>query len=61
MGSAITTPVTVSPELRGMLIQQLVSECKNVLEQNPKNRCCKFALSYMDSDAAKSLSNEGEN
>lgn len=58
MGSAISSDI--SPEDRAKLTEQLITKCKEVLQQNPNNRCCKFAAEYLKSDEAKSLSNAGE-
>jgi len=61
MGSAISTsPENVSPEMRSKFIEDLVLKCKDVLTQNPNNRCCRVAIDYLVSDTAKSLSNVGK-
>jgi hypothetical protein len=55
MGSAISCV-----ENREKASEQLIAKCREISEQNPNNRACKFALQYLDSEHAKSLSNEGE-
>eukprot|EP00957_Ditylum_brightwellii_P103320 7874299-Ditylum_brightwellii.AAC.1 len=48
----------MTPEVRDSLLSELLAKCKEVLSENPNNRCCKHAIQYLNSDEGKNMSNE---
>ena len=39
---------------------EIITKCQEVTKSNPNNRCCKYAILYLQSEAANILSDEGE-
>lgn len=38
----------------------IIAECKHVLEGNPGNRCAKYCMEYLGSEDGKNLDSKGE-
>jgi len=47
-------------ENREEFVIKLTEKCKDILKENPDNRCAKYALEYVSSEEIKLLSNEGK-
>lgn len=37
----------------------IIAKCKDVLKENPENRCCKYVLQYLATEEGKTLKDEG--
>ena len=63
MGGAITKkilrPKNPECDVESLKIKTL-ADCKKILSDNPGNRCCKFAIEYLNSDEGKALIHEGK-
>lgn len=47
-------------ENREEFVIKLTEKCKDILKENPDNRCAKYALEYVSSEEIKLFSNEGK-
>jgi len=47
-------------ENREEFVIKLTGKCKDILKENPDNRCAKYALEYVSSEEIKLFSNEGK-
>lgn len=62
MGGALTSimcPKKVLGEVESLKAKTL-SDCKEILVDNPGNRACRFAIEYLNSDEGKALNDEGK-
>ncbi len=60
MDSLLSDPASLTPEIRAKAVDDLILKCKDILKENQKNRCCKYAIEFLSSDETKNLSNEGK-
>lgn len=60
MGGAITSIIRSKKALGEVeaLKAKILEDCKEILVDNPENRCCKFAIEYLNSDEGKALLDE---
>ena len=49
----------MSTDMKDALALEIIKKCADILKENPGNRCCKYTIEYLSSDAGKALSNEG--
>ncbi len=52
--------VEMDIDTKQQFIKDVIAECKNILAENPGNRCVKYCLDYLNSDEGKNLDSKGE-
>ena len=60
MISASNLSVDIDIEIKQHFIEDLITECKKVPQENPGNRCAKFCEQYLSTKEGKSLDGQGK-
>ncbi len=55
--SSLTPDMT--PETLDGFKAELSTKCEEILAENPDNRCCKYVIKFLSSEAGKTISAEG--
>jgi len=53
--STANLTVDMDIDTKHQFINDVIAECKSVLEENPGNRCAKYCLEYLNSEEGKNL------
>jgi len=53
--STANLTVDMDIDTKQQFINDIIAECKSVLEENPGNRCAKYCLEYLNSEEGKNL------